>query len=777
MSSDSTRHELVIESNDPPKLVPLSFGGDPAFGDHGRFVLGRGASSNLALNDQSISRQHCALISGEDGFKIEDLDSAGGTFVNGNRVEGTIRLRHGDRIKIGNTVLRLSVEPQAALPSRQHSLVQDMTMVHRPGARTPVSELASSVHPIPLKEHIVIGRDPQCDVVVADREVSRHQAEIRREHGGYFVRDLASTNGTFLNGVEVRGRMELREGSHLRVGPSTFVVQDGHLVTFCQKGNVRIVVENLTKEITSRENGQKLLLLDNVSLVIEPNEFVAILGPSGSGKSTLMDAVNGRRPATSGRVLVNEDDFYQARQYYRRAIGYVPQKDIVHTTLTVQQAFTFTARLRLPSDTSELEIERIVSEVIQKVGLSERGDVLIANLSGGQLKRVSLGVELIADPSLLFLDEATSGLDAGTEAKMMTLFRQIADDGKTVLCITHNVENVKLCDLVVVLAQGKLVYYGPPADLPKFFGVTQISEVYDRLESQPAGEWAVRYRCSAHYQLYVSDRSKASTKSEKAPQPPVQPTDVGKSSGEIWRQMRVLTHRYTTVIKQDRRSLALLLVQAPVIGFLLGMVFSKGTTQDHRMVVFLMAISAIWFGCINASREVVKELPIYLRERAVNLELWAYLGSKILVLAGLCAVQCIGLLIIVAPMTQLEPQTGPMLLTLLLTSWCGMLMGLVVSALVDNADKAMAIIPVLLIPQVVLANVITPLDGFMRTVASCLMVSFWSVDGMLNSIPDGTGFLSSTHHTWAEGTFCLCLFLAAFVVAAGWALKRYDKLG
>ena len=130
-----------------------------------------------------------------------------------------------------------------------------------------------------------------------------------------------------------------------------------------------------------------------------------------------------------------------------------------------------------------------------------------------------------------------------------------------------------------------------------------------------------------------------------------------------------------------------------------------------------MAISAIWFGCINASREVVKELPIYLRERAVNLELFAYLGSKVLVLTALCAVQCLGLFIIVSPLTSLEADTGKLLLTLLLTAMSGTLMGLVVSSLVDSADKAMAIVPVLLIPQVILANIITPLEGFTRTIA------------------------------------------------------------
>ena len=243
------------------------------------------------------------------------------------------------------------------------------------------------------------------------------------------------------------------------------------------------------------------------------------------------------------------------------------------------------------------------------------------------------------------------------------------------LCITHNVENVKLCDLVVVLAKGRLVYYGPPAEAPGFFGVSHISEVYDRLESKPVEEWADRFRASALYQRYVVGRSEATTQEQKALQAPDTRSGAGVPLAETCRQMQVLTSRYATVLLQDRKNVALLLGQAPLIGLLLGAVFSRGAAHDQRLVVFLMAISAIWFGCINASREVVKELPIYLRERAVNLELFAYLGSKVLVLTALCAVQCLGLFIIVSPLTSLEADTGKLLLTLLLTAMSGTLMG------------------------------------------------------------------------------------------------------
>src|SRR5262249_17740548 len=146
-------------------------------------------------------------------------------------------------------------------------------------------------------------------------------------------------------------------------------------------------------------------------------------------------------------VLANGEDFYRHFDSFRQSLGYVPQKDIVHTQLTVARALYYTARLRLPTDTSPAELRNRVEEVLQQMelgtGREDHRRKRIGTLSGGQIKRVSLGAELLAHPSLLFIDEATSGLDAGTDAKMMRLFRRLADEGRSIVCITHNVENVE----------------------------------------------------------------------------------------------------------------------------------------------------------------------------------------------------------------------------------------------------------------------------------------------------------------------------------------------
>src|SRR5262249_39321580 len=247
-------------------------------------------------------------------------------------------------------------------------------------------------------------------------------------------------------------------------------------------------------------------LLDDVSLTVEPGEFVSLLGPSGSGKSTLMDCLNGRRPATGGRVLANGEDFYRHFDSFRQSLGYVPQRDIVHAQLTVYRALFHTARLRLPTDTGRGELEARIEEVLRLMELAPHRETLVANLSGGQIKRVSLGAELIARPCLLYIDEATSGLDAGTEARMMHLFRQLADEGKSGVCITHNVDNVDRCNQVLVLARGKLVFFGPPGEAPGYFGVHRVSDIYDRLAEKRSEDWAQEFTGSTLYQEFVQKR-------------------------------------------------------------------------------------------------------------------------------------------------------------------------------------------------------------------------------------------------------------------------------
>ncbi|MCC7377421.1 MAG: ATP-binding cassette domain-containing protein [Verrucomicrobiales bacterium] len=548
----------------------------------------------------------------------------------------------------------------------------------------------------------------------------------------------------------------------------------------------RIVAKGLTKTVFSKSaGGRTLRILQDVSLAIEPGEFVALLGPSGSGKSTLMDALNGRRPATRGTVRCGGVDLYRQFERVRSSIGYVPQKDIIHQSLTVNQELRFAARLRLPPGTGPDEIEEVVESVVAKLGLQERTTTRNSSLSGGQFKRVSLGVELLADPKYLFLDEATSGQDAATEARMMTLFRKLACEGKTVICITHNLENVGLCDQVALMMSGRLVYFGPPNSLLEYFGVEKPSDVYGALEKRPAEEWAEKFKGSDLRETYVVSRLKAEEAANREYAGAPDREGAAAKPG-FFRQLGILTQRYSTVMLQDRRNVMLLLAQAPIIGMLIAMVFRKVAADKEiikssyalSQILFLMGISAIWFGCINAAKEIVKELPIYLRERAVHLSLPAYFASKMAVMAVLCAFQCLVLYGSLAGLVDLNVDVPRTLGMLGATSMCGVALGLCVSAMVSNSDKAMAIVPILLIPQVVFAGAIQELTGVAKVIGSWLVVAYWSFDGLLHTLSTEArdALVIKTKYSFADDLSAVGAFFFVLSLITLIALKVRDSL-
>src|SRR5262249_27947068 len=266
-------------------------------------------------------------------------------------------------------------------------------------------------------------------------------ARLERRTSGLWLTDLGGVNGTRYEGQRITEPMRLHACERVGIGPFLLYCEGENLHVLDGSRKMRLGAGDLEKMIRQID-GKPRKLLDHITLAVEPGEFVTLLGPSGSGKSTLMDCLNGRRRATAGKVLANGEDFYQHYDSFRQSLGYVPQKDIVHTQLSVARALEYTARLRLPADTDPAQLRSRVEEVLEEMELTAHRQKLVANLSGGQVKRVSLGAELLARPCMLYVDEATSGLDAGTESRMMELFRKLADHGKSIVCITHNVDNV-----------------------------------------------------------------------------------------------------------------------------------------------------------------------------------------------------------------------------------------------------------------------------------------------------------------------------------------------
>ena len=243
-------------------------------------------------------------------------------------------------------------------------------------------------------------------------------------------------------------------------------------------------------------------IISRVDFSAHPGECIAILGPSGAGKSTILKMIAGYYSCSGGAILLNGSKLEDVYESVKNDLAYVPQDDLVHPSLSTIEEMTFAARLRLSPQLGEEEIQNRVSEVLKAVELKDRAHTKIKSLSGGQRKRVSMAVELLANPSLILLDEATSGLDPALEEKLMNLFRKLANQGKTLVLTTHVMDSVKLLDYILILKDGRLSFFGPPKVALSYFEVDGFSEIFKSLGARTAREWEELYRSSPLNEKY-----------------------------------------------------------------------------------------------------------------------------------------------------------------------------------------------------------------------------------------------------------------------------------
>jgi ABC-type multidrug transport system ATPase subunit/pSer/pThr/pTyr-binding forkhead associated (FHA) protein len=466
-------------------------------------VIGRDASCDLVVDGNLVSRRHAEVDVAADGWVLRDLDSRNGTFVDGQRAVyvavtdgGDVHLGSVDGPAVHFEVIEEEVEvDDAAVPEQVAEpdpavLAAAQSVAPALAARTPTAAHEAG-------ERLRIGRGADNDIVLADMLASRNHAELHRTAEGYEVVDLGSRNGTFHNGQQV-ARAALRPGDMVSIGRHEFVFDGQRLHQFEDTGPVSLIADDLTVTVKNTQ------LIDDISFALPEGSLLAVIGPSGCGKSTLLRAVTGLRPATQGRVRYDGRDLYADYAELRYRIGLVPQDDVLHRQLTVQRALRFAAALRFADDVPRKERSQRVSEVLETLNLTERAKQRIDTLSGGQRKRVSVALELLTEPSLLFLDEPTSGLDPALDKEVMQELRELADRGRTVIVVTHNVLHLDLCDRVLVMcAGGRMGYFGPPDELLDFFGAQDYAEVFSMITDDP-NKWASKYRTSEHYTRYVT---------------------------------------------------------------------------------------------------------------------------------------------------------------------------------------------------------------------------------------------------------------------------------
>jgi len=706
-----------------------------------RISLGRNPDCEVAVDPvafPTVSGVHARVEPSADGFRLVHLSRNNKTLLNDVPVEGSAALRRGDRVRLGftgPTIEFLAFEPTGS----------GFAETAQAGPRQPAL-LRGSAHSgrFTLGSGGVIGRDAGAVQYHLDHpHVSRIHASLAVDGGRVVLADLGSSNGTYVNGQRLSWPTLLKPDDRIDIGPFSLLFDGNGLESRSRSNNVELTARDLTRVVRDRATGQPMILLDDINLVIRPREFVCLLGPSGSGKSTLLAILSGRNRPDSGVVRVNGDDLHDAFEVLKGDIAVVFQKDVLHDSLTLGAALEYTAELRLPPDLSRMEVEASVSEILGVVGLSERRETLIRQLSGGQVKRASLANELVARPSLLFLDEVTSGLDEQTDREVMELFREVADGGKTVVCVTHSLANVEAtCHLLVILAaEGRLAFIGTPDEAKSYFNVSRLGDVYRRLAERDPASWQARFRASPFHQRYVDDRMAGTMTGNRRA---TASAGAGPRTSDGLRQAWVLTRRYVSIWQGDRHALLAMLGQCLLVALLLGLVFGplenlKNPAEHAQRTVnllFLMAVSCFWFGCNTAAKELVKERVIFLRERDSNLRVGCYLASKFLVLSVIGLAQA-SLLFAIDRVWCGPP--GPAIsqwLTLALLATIGTAIGLLISAFARSEEVATALVPIVVISQIILAGVVAPLRGVAEVVAKSLIAVYWGLEELKCWLPE-----------------------------------------
>ncbi|MEU1146102.1 FHA domain-containing protein [Streptomyces sp. NPDC005863] len=730
----STAPELVLETDSGSTV--MSPGRD--------YHVGRDPLSDIVMDDARVSWHHAVLHAELDHWTIEDEHSTNGTYADGRRVEegdigpGSV-IRFGSVTDGPRAVLvgRAPPEPVAARPVAAGR----PSSVSIPSA-TGTFRQPTSVRPLPSRT-VRIGRADDNDVVIDDLVVSRRHAELRvLADGTYEIVDLGSHNGTYLNGQPV-ARAPVAAGDIIGVGHRAYCLVGDALQEYVDTGEVSLDVQGLTVAV---DKGRKTLL-DRVSFPVGEKCLLAVVGPSGAGKSTLLNALTGLRPADDGTVLYDGRDLYRDYAELRQRIGLVPQDDILHAQLTVRRALGYAAELRFPQDTEKAERRARVDEVIRELGLEQRVDQPIHSLSGGQRKRVSVALELLTKPSLLFLDEPTSGLDPGMDRSVMHMLRGLADDGRTVIVVTHSVLSLDVCDRLLVLAPGgKIAYYGPPQDALPFFGFTQWPEAFEAFEGDHDRDWAEEYRRSPLHQQYIANSSAqpfaGGARRGAAPPASFAPPPKAQSWGS---QLRTLVRRYAAALGADRTFLAIMIALPFVMGAMARALAGSRLTQETAMnALLILCVGGVLTGAANAVRELVKERVIYRRERAVGLSRSAYLMSKVVVLGTITVLQAVVLTLVALFGVDLNAPGGkgvvlpPLVevtLAVALLAFTAMMLGLLVSALVRKEEVTMPLLVLLAIVQVVFCGALLKLNGVPGVEQLAWLVpSRWALGAMAGTI-------------------------------------------
>jgi ABC-type multidrug transport system ATPase subunit len=657
-----------------PTSIPATFALDER-----EIRLGRDPDCDIVLKGVGISAYHARILLRRAGPVLIDAGSTYGTQVNSRPVLRR-ELHNGDLLTIGVFDLQAAVDDHFL--HLTHAKRSDSPLPH-------LSEL--TIDPASMS----LGRDSSNTIPLPHPLISRrHCTVVRMPDGGYALKDHGSTNGTYVNGRRVI-QSALADGDIVQVGPYRYILDKGKFVQAEDYNRITLVASAISvMRGTART-------INRISLSISAGEFVAILGPSGAGKTTLALALTGQIPVTDGEVFYNGLPLKKFVGAYASSIGYVSQYTLLRPELTVGETLTEQSILRLPADSQPVERMERVREVMEMLDISRLSNRRIAKLSGGEAKRVHIGVELLSSPTVIFLDEPLAGLDPGLVHRFMELFKDLARRGHTLLLTTHTLEQLDLCNRVVFVNCGHLVFNGAPGSITTHFKVSTLAEAYDTMRKDP------------QFSRSATDNSVESREVLPRGNESLIPASIGGRGQTVKPlfQFVMLLARYTKILIRDHRNLALIIVQAPLIAVILGIVFPRDATFLPLSFYFCLTISAIWIGGVNTVREFAREWPHFTREYRIGMSIPAYLIAKVVLFSILGCVQAALFGLIVAwffpPCGQ---KLGQALILMAAASISGGILGLCISAFSRNTNQAVSWLPIIFIPQIFFSGILIPFD-------------------------------------------------------------------
>lgn len=735
---------IFIGKNEPQVYDLDSFGKDTVRLGRGPFHGDMDSDRNdivIPANISIISRAHCTFIKTADGWCIRDDKSVNGLFFNGTKISYQ-QLHDGDKLYIGREINSRCV---IAFSNQHQAGVGEGTLKR-------VSLTGQSKY--------VLGRGADCDIILNHPSVSRHHCVFTCEGGAYYISDNNSTNGIILNSspLQRKQKQKLEQMDKITIADTSMVFCDNMLYFTKYAGGVSVVAHEVVKEVKAKKGSKRIT--NQVSLSIEPGEFVAIIGGSGAGKTTLLNCLSGMADFTSGDIFINSESIKTNSRSIRSIIGYVPQNDIVYDNLTLERMLFYSAQLRMPRDTSRDEIRQKIDETLKMVELDAHRSTVISRLSGGQKKRASIAVELLASPRLFFLDEPSSGLDPGTEKNLMEMLKKLTLTGKTVIMVTHTVQNIGMCDRVICMGNGGLLCYsGSPHKALEFFGKESMTDIYEDLNEHSAD---------------VSGKFKNTFRSrwDVAPSAPTPPSKEKKTPNFInsLLQFRVMTKRYAEILLNNRPRLLLLMLMPVILTILVCIAFQADGNlynylkvavnrtnlpflvgSDTMTLLFTFSCAGFWVGIFNSVQEISKERVIFERERFTGVKTVPYILSKFVVIGVLCIIQALIMMLLFSAFTNTTATVdGDMTavtalklgmgengivfangglwmefyVTTLLLLFSAMCLGLTISSAVSN-DMALVICPVCLLPQILFSGVACTLSGITETLSN-IVTCRWS---------------------------------------------------